>query len=1798
MKESLKFHFVLTVLLITISSITSAESLTGSISGTVTDGSGDPIAGLEVEVYPADIESEGDDEAGLATTDANGNYTITDLPAGDYYVFACAGCTTLRYLNEVYNNHTDYQLADAVTVTADNTTSPVDFELAPSGAISGTVTDSEENPIANMTVEAVWYDDEEKMNMDAVTDSSGQYEITGLEPGDYRVFTRAEETGLSYTDKFYQNKISWDQASRVTITGTETTVNVNFVLPAGGVISGTVTDSEDNPIEGLHVQAEPYDELGNGGGGSETDANGQYTINGLRSNTYRVRACPSCDNLEYADQFFDHKTDWDNATQVTVAAPNTTEGVDFTLGAGTSISGYVYGWDANDSNYVALEGAYVCVEYFSGGGGWAGADSDANGYYKVTGLRPSEYRIRVEKSPFIEQYYPGAVDWCEAEPLTVTAETPATGIDFELDLGGTITGTITNEQTGQPVTDNGWVNANPTNGEPWGRGGEIDSNGVYTINGLPECSYKVEAYFEGYDQEFYEDTVDWMMATKVPVTVGNTTRDIDFALKPESGGAIIGRVVLPDSTPVPDAQINADSMEHMKWKNAQSDPNGEFRITGITPGSWRLRAQPPFGVDYLDVSESPEMIVDINDSATETDIGDVTLPTVNLIGRALMPDDSPARHVPINIETLDWSFFQNVGSDDEGYFRVGGLSEGTYRLRLEMPWGTSGVVPPESTEFEITDTNTILNIGNIKYTTALKHIEGRVQKADESGVANAEINGWRRDSEGCVNTQTDPNGNFSMDVAAGTWELMIHPSPQASDIDWIYLGNPKVVTFANDANEETKSVTFTIETAGSQVTGRVTGPNGETVRSGTAWVEIRDDAGRGNGVPVGSGGEFSISVSSGKYNVWVGVDLQTYPYWSSPEMQPFDIDDSETVNLGDIELTEKTSGIKGQVTRSSDGEPVSGVYIHAWRHENGWADTVTDDEGNYQFSVTSGEWEVAAEPPYDSSYVSGQPPRRVTVNDDQILSDIDFELVEADGTVDGTLYDSSGNILTDIDGGWAYARQDVDMHEPVAGSPVENGQFSFNIPDGNYLVGVHLPPNSGYSMAEEQEVTVGTESDTEVNIELLSNDSTIRGTFYTDSAKTTPATGIEGEIFAMQEKQGVWQNARINTDGTYELRVAAGNWNLGYWIMSEGYVNNPPPDTRVNVTSGQSSTFDFVIVGADATISGVVLDPNGNAIPHAWVWAHSEGDDESKRIDCGSDARPPEGTFSISVPSGREYEVGAHSPESWGYIQPDMQRVTPASGANVEVTLQFKQSNATITGTVSYDPGDGNTAACDQAWVNAWSGDGQNTGAMTDGDGDYQLNVSQGSTWYVDAVYHPYGDANFYDVNEPTEVEMTSTQATVDLVLYQASDTIPAATSATFDPNVGWTHTLENGTTLEIPGGAIPTTDTVCISITPLVENMRKTKNEQPLGCGYSISISEESTGNPITENFNANVLITFIYSDEKLAEEGLTEDDISPAYYSSTTNSWTKVESFTIDKENNKVKAQINHFSLWSLTGGGGEEGDEETTEVALTISKCVVKAGKTSGEDRIILSGTFDTALENLQDANAIEVEFLSVSDSYLVYTESIDFDYSDVTKGKYKYKYKIAKGSSGAITNIIIDLNKKTLVLKANKVDLTGLSCPLELTITIGSYALSGEVDENIVNGSKKTVPLALMKSYKDCLNVTKAKVKSGRSGDLFVVQGTIAAEDMDGTNLAQKEVVITWGSQTFTVPQGSLILKSTDKYKCKSASVTEGGTMLGTIDFNKGIFVIAIKDASLDSKSGTIDFGLSFGDYDETTQYNLD
>jgi hypothetical protein len=185
-------------------------NVSAGISGKVTDAAtGLPISDAIVTVYG--------DQATF--TDVNGNYQITqNLEPGTYNVTAEA------FLGG-YLDATD----TAITLTAGSITANVNFALAKSGAIIGTVTDANTHAaLKGILVEGESSDGVYSAVAD--TNSSGQYTLnTNLPTGTYNL-TEFFPTGYLTTTV---------QGIAVT-TGQTTTENI--ALNPSGVISGTVTN--------------------------------------------------------------------------------------------------------------------------------------------------------------------------------------------------------------------------------------------------------------------------------------------------------------------------------------------------------------------------------------------------------------------------------------------------------------------------------------------------------------------------------------------------------------------------------------------------------------------------------------------------------------------------------------------------------------------------------------------------------------------------------------------------------------------------------------------------------------------------------------------------------------------------------------------------------------------------------------------------------------------------------------------------------------------------------------------------------------------------------------------------------------------------------------------------------------------------------------------------------------------------------------------------------------------------------------------------------------------------------------------------------------------------------------------------------------------------------------------------------------------------------------------------------------------------------------------------------------------
>ncbi|MGH7734881.1 MAG: MSCRAMM family protein, partial [Gemmatimonadales bacterium] len=237
----------------TTGSIDAAMQPSGSISGMVTADGGGPLAGICVNVSLID----GTGLASAATSE-DGSYTVTGLPPGDVVVGFdssgfCMNGTPSNYIQQWYNNQPDPFTADAVSVTAGETTGSIDAVLQPGGSISGTVTSSGGDPLGGICV-SLFPAGGGFGGVGTATASDGSYTLGGLQTGSYTVsFSSGCGNPGQWAAQWYDGQPSQDAATAVPVTVGENTGLIDAVMQLGGSMSGTVTASAGGGLGGMCV---------------------------------------------------------------------------------------------------------------------------------------------------------------------------------------------------------------------------------------------------------------------------------------------------------------------------------------------------------------------------------------------------------------------------------------------------------------------------------------------------------------------------------------------------------------------------------------------------------------------------------------------------------------------------------------------------------------------------------------------------------------------------------------------------------------------------------------------------------------------------------------------------------------------------------------------------------------------------------------------------------------------------------------------------------------------------------------------------------------------------------------------------------------------------------------------------------------------------------------------------------------------------------------------------------------------------------------------------------------------------------------------------------------------------------------------------------------------------------------------------------------------------------------------------------------------------------------------------------
>ncbi|MCY1019262.1 carboxypeptidase regulatory-like domain-containing protein [Pyxidicoccus sp. MSG2] len=229
------------------------------VEGTVSDESGQPVAGATVSVS----RQESNGASLRALTGPEGHYRMGPLESGEWDFAVTAP------------GHLDRWRMEPQTLGP--TTGPVDFTLHRAASITGRVTDTEGRPLSGIQLVPQRADTEAEdtgAREHAWTDEEGCFVLDTEEPGDYRIIV---------TDKSFLNA-----AFRVRAPSRD----VHLTLKPGASVEGTVEDAHGVRLEGFLVELQDPEGLEEWRLGRDvrTDEKGHFLIQGVPPGRYLLLA--------------------------------------------------------------------------------------------------------------------------------------------------------------------------------------------------------------------------------------------------------------------------------------------------------------------------------------------------------------------------------------------------------------------------------------------------------------------------------------------------------------------------------------------------------------------------------------------------------------------------------------------------------------------------------------------------------------------------------------------------------------------------------------------------------------------------------------------------------------------------------------------------------------------------------------------------------------------------------------------------------------------------------------------------------------------------------------------------------------------------------------------------------------------------------------------------------------------------------------------------------------------------------------------------------------------------------------------------------------------------------------------------------------------------------------------------------------------------------------------------------------------------------------------------------------------
>ena len=582
----------------------------------------------------------------LTARDAAGNHVAEiydDIPCGGPYF--CDGVTN----------------GTPVAVVDGQVTSAINFALTPYGSITGVVVDAAtDTPRPNTEVGI--FDANGSWIGYSYSDANGAYTINSLGAGTY--FALAVDS--YYLDQLYlglpcqpASTCQVELGTPIVVAPGATRSGIDFRLHLGGSISGVVRDeTTGSSVE--YGWVDLYD--------ASSD---RLAYSSLSLGYFQFYDLPTGNYYAVTDTYYEDYLDelYDNlpcetpctitdGTPIVVTEGQVRGGVDFDLTPVPETGGSISGTITDSASGAPIPGVYVNV--IDAAGVWQSLGSTGPaGEYRATGLAAGSYYVRTDSGLYVDEAYDNVVCDPTCAPTTgtavvVTAGTDTGGIDFQLDLGGWITGRVTAQRAGTPVY---WADVDVYRSDGTYVGASASGVlGDFSVGGLVSGTYFAVAPYDYYDGHWYASELyqelpcpsgcEPTSGTPIAVTTGQGKSGIDFTL--QELATIAGRVT-DAATGFPIGLVSQVTIQVYKptgeyvtgdWYTA-----GSYIISDLEPGSYVVRTVSDSGavVDQLHQGKTCEPTCDVT-QGTPVSVSLDTTTTVDFALRRTTFADVPTSH--------------------------------------------------------------------------------------------------------------------------------------------------------------------------------------------------------------------------------------------------------------------------------------------------------------------------------------------------------------------------------------------------------------------------------------------------------------------------------------------------------------------------------------------------------------------------------------------------------------------------------------------------------------------------------------------------------------------------------------------------------------------------------------------------------------------------------------------------------------------------------------------------------------------------------------------------------------------------------------------------------------------------------------------------------------------------------------------------------------------------------------------------------------------------------------------------